>query len=460
MNEQTGSYAAIDAYIERQMRRLNLPGAALAIVEGDRIVHTRGFGRAWPGGGPPTPQTPFFIGSLTKSFTALAVMQLVEAGQIELDAPARRYLPWFRVADRAASERITVRHLLHQTSGLPTGPGWEQLAADDDWSEAGERHARLLASVKLNHPPGAAFQYSNLNYNLLGLIIEQVSGQPYPERIAECLFAPLRMRHSHTARAAAQRDGMAAGNRSWFGAPIPAQGLPEPLGSLPAGQLLSSVEDMGHYLIAHLNGGRYEGAQVLSADGIAQMQRGAVDAGMFGLKQAYGMGWYDETHDGARLAWHSGMVPESYAYMALLPDLNRGIVLLINVNHFIMELTLSEVCAGAAALLADRPAPRIKLGAIPWAQRGMILIPFLQLATAAATLRRSRDRPRPARLLPVLIVDLLPVAAALALLRSRLFGFLRLFAPDAVLVVLISGLIGAVSAVARPAFLRARSRRG
>jgi len=76
-------FAVLDAYIEKQMRRLNIPGASLAVVEGDQVVHLRGFGRARPGGGAPTPQTPFFIGSLAKSFTALAIMQLVEKGQIE-----------------------------------------------------------------------------------------------------------------------------------------------------------------------------------------------------------------------------------------------------------------------------------------------------------------------------------------------------------------------------------------
>jgi CubicO group peptidase (beta-lactamase class C family) len=92
------SYDAIDAYVEEQMHRLNMPGVSLAIVEGDKIVHLRGFGQARPGGEAPSPQTPFFIGSLTKSFTALAVMQLAEAGKIELDAPVQRYLPWFRVS--------------------------------------------------------------------------------------------------------------------------------------------------------------------------------------------------------------------------------------------------------------------------------------------------------------------------------------------------------------------------
>ena len=122
------SYDAIDAYVEEQMHRLHIPGASLAIVEGDQIVHLRGFGHARPGGEAPTPQTPFFIGSLTKSITALAVMQLVEAGKVELDAPVQRYLPWFRVADPEASAQMTVRHLLNQTSGLSfmaseAGPG-------------------------------------------------------------------------------------------------------------------------------------------------------------------------------------------------------------------------------------------------------------------------------------------------------------------------------------------------
>ena len=93
---KTSPVDAIDAYIEGQRRRLRIPGISLAIVEGDQIVHLRGFGQARPGGEAPLPQTPFFIGSLTKSFTALAVMQLVEAGKIELDAPVQRYLPWFR----------------------------------------------------------------------------------------------------------------------------------------------------------------------------------------------------------------------------------------------------------------------------------------------------------------------------------------------------------------------------
>jgi len=173
------SYDAIDAYIEQQMHRLKMPGVSLAIVEGDEIVHLRGFGRARPGGEAPTPETPFLIGSATKSVTALAVMQLVESGKVSLDAPVQHYLPWFRVADPEASAQMTVRHLLNQTSGMSTLAGTICLADSDDSPNAVERQARALSTLKLNRPVGASFQYCNLNYNLLGLVIEAASEQSY-----------------------------------------------------------------------------------------------------------------------------------------------------------------------------------------------------------------------------------------------------------------------------------------
>ena len=222
----TANAAAVDAYIEQQMRRLKMPGVALAIVEGDRIVHLRGFGRSRPGGKAPSPQTPFVLGSTTKSFTALAVMQLVEAGKIELDAPVQRYLPWFRVAEPQASARMTVHHLLNQTSGLPMLPGMILLADLDESSGAAERQARALSRLKLTRPAGAAFEYSNLNYNLLGLIVEAASGESYAEYLQRHIFAPLGMSHSYTSRAAAKQDGLAVGHRYWLAHPVAISDLP------------------------------------------------------------------------------------------------------------------------------------------------------------------------------------------------------------------------------------------
>ena len=116
---QTREQEQIDAYIHTRMQAAHIPGLALGIVRGKEVVYLKGYGIAGPDGRSVTPQTPFILGSTSKSFTALAVMQLVEAGKIDLDAPVTKYLPWFRTADAAALARITVRNLLHQDSGLP-----------------------------------------------------------------------------------------------------------------------------------------------------------------------------------------------------------------------------------------------------------------------------------------------------------------------------------------------------
>jgi CubicO group peptidase (beta-lactamase class C family) len=439
------SYDAIDRYIEQQLKRLNVPGAVVAIVEGNQIVHQRGFGQARQGGTSPSPQTPFFVGSVTKSFTALAVMQLVEAGKVDLDAPVQRYLPWFRVADAQASAQMTVRQLLNQTSGLSTVSGWAPLADFDKSPGAGERQARALATLQLTRPVGSAFAYSNMNYNLLGLIVEAISGESYAAYVQTHIFGPLDMRHSYTTRSEAAQNGLALGHRYWFAYPVATPDLPLPRGSLPSGQLISSTEDMSHYLIAQLNEGCYGGVQILSPAGIAQMHRPAAEFTMMGVSLGqYGMGWFINDRDQVRIVWHSGVVPDFFAYMAILPGQKKGLVLLMNADHFLMSnFALEEVGMGAATLLAGaRPDP-VRWGiVIPWALRGLLLIPALQILGVAATLLRLRrwlrlPNSRPSRcrmwvlhLLLPMIPNLLGAATPIALVASPLRGFLLLYAPD------------------------------
>jgi CubicO group peptidase (beta-lactamase class C family) len=448
---------AIDKFIMDQMHRFHIPGVSLAIVEGDRIVHLRGFGRAHPHGDEPTPKTPFFIGSLTKSFTALAVMQLVEASKVELDAPVQRYLSWFRVVDPVASAQITVRHLLNHTSGLPGSRGLADLGDLDCHPVATERQVRALATVRLNHPPGSKFEYNNTNYNILGLIIETVSGETYSGFIQKHIFAPLNMSHSYTSKADAQQNGLAVGYRYWFGYPLPTRNLTTPHGSLPSGQLISSAEDIAHYLIANLNGGNYRGAQILSAAGIAEMHKGAAIIREMGLSLGfYGMGWISNDRGEARIVSHSGIVPDFGAYMAMVPEQKKGIVILFNANHAMMKLTFDELGMGAAQLLAGGNPTATLLGAAPWAMRSMSLVPVLQLISIAATLKlfgrwrcqdpalyinRSRWR-RPCILFP-LFLNLL-TSFTLVPLLGRMRGFYKLFMPDFTWIALVCGSIAGV----------------
>ena len=119
---------SIDSFVERELARSGIPGLALAIVHQDQVIYVRGYGRADPTGRSVTPETLFCLGSVSKSFTALAVMQLIEEGRLELDTPVQQIIPWFRTAAPELSGRITVRHLLNHTSGLSTRAGRVHLA--------------------------------------------------------------------------------------------------------------------------------------------------------------------------------------------------------------------------------------------------------------------------------------------------------------------------------------------
>lgn len=287
---------AIDAYIESKMRLPRIPGLALAIVKDDQIVYLKGYGRADQSGRPLTPQTPLILGSITKSFTALAVMQLVEDGKVELDDPLRKYIPWFRTADANASGEITIRQLLHQTSGLP------MLREPQFWTEqdpgALERVVRFVSDRQMSFPPGRGFEYSNVNYEALGLVVQTVSGVSYEDYVRQNIFAPLEMKNSFASQDEALKHGLAMGHRWWYGFPV-AKMFPYNRAELPAGYLISSAEDMGHYVIAELNGGRYGNSSVLSREGIALTHTAPAPV-------TYAMGWEVVDVDGHRLINHQG----------------------------------------------------------------------------------------------------------------------------------------------------------
>ncbi len=205
-----------------------------------------------------------------------------------------------------------------------------------------------------------------------------------------------------------------------------------------------------HYLIAHLNDGTYGGVQILSEAGIGELHQGAADVGAMGLSlRRYGMGWFvDEIGDGI-LLWHSGINPDFAAYMALLPEQRKGVVLLFNAGHHWMNPAISDFGTGVAALVAgEQPAPVPFVGLIPWILRAQLLIPAVCLLSAMATLRflRIRDaagsQPLAGRRLSSYLLPLIPdLAIALTLIPvlSKRRGYLMLYMPDYSRIALICG---------------------
>lgn len=342
--------ARIDAFVRDQMQRHGIPGLALALVDGEQIVHVGGYGKADQSGRAVTPQTPFVLASASKPLTALAIMQLVEAGKVALDAPLQRYIPEFRMADPVASRQITVRHLLQHTSGIPeVGCQSNRFGAKTlaDFVAA-------LQTVELDAPVGARHFYCSGNYNILGYLIERVAGQSYADYMQAHVFTPLAMRHSFTDEQAAQQAGLAQGYHWLFGAPVPSD-YPYEVAQMPSGFLIASAEDMAHFLIAQLNGGRFGAASVLSAPGIAAMQAPGVAVGE--SQDTYGLGWRTTTLGGVPVIAHPGDHSNFHTLIFMEPASRRGAVLLMNAQNMLAQFgAFREIEAGVARLLAGQEA--------------------------------------------------------------------------------------------------------
>jgi CubicO group peptidase (beta-lactamase class C family) len=463
-------FSRIDSYVETQLQEAGIPGAALVIVERDEITHVRGFGFSVPQEQPVTADTVFFLGSVSKSFTALAIMQLVEAGRVDLDAPVRKYLPWFRVADTEATGQITVRHLLHHTSGLSTYAGRTHLSRRDTSDEAIDRRVRALRKVRPTAGVGERYQYSNANYSTLGAIIEAASGHSYEDYIQEHIFDPLEITSSFTSVEEAKRHNMVTGYRYWFGQPIPVSDLPYSRGDVAAAYLTSCAKDMGNYLLAHMNGGAFHSTRILSEDGITKMQTPEKNS-------YYAMGWIVGSVNGRCIISHNGVTPTSYAYMAMLPEQERGYVLLVNAGNFLSGPDIHSFGVYTSIPLLGLGAPRVSKAPKLHTELAMLCVLLLgQFVGLAFECRRiyhwwkhPGSRPRKKRWVVVIraslsfIVGLVIVGGLLWWVpqsRDIPLAGLILYAPDAGWLLLINGalaLVGLTVSIGVTVFLLRRS---
>ena len=262
-----------------------------------------------------TPQTPFLIGSVTKSFTALAIMQLSEAGRVQLDAPVQRYLPWWRVADPDASTQVTVRHLLYQVSGLSKATGNAYATSGDTHDSALEDRVRALHNAELTQPVGTTWQYSNANYWTLGMIVQAVSGSPTRPTFSST--SSTRWRCATPTPRTPRRS-----STDYPPAPLlvrlPGRGRTALRSRRPGRRRpRSSAQDMARYLGLYLNDGRSGATALVSPAGAAELQRPGVPTGLDGV--SYAMGWEVSQLNGVPTVSHDGSGFGSHANVVLVP---------------------------------------------------------------------------------------------------------------------------------------------
>ena len=356
LNHDTQS--RIEQYLIDVQRDLHLPGLAVGVVQEGHVVFLRGLGKAGDGHAVST-ETAFVIGSLSKSFTATALLQLSEAGKIDLDAPVQHYLPWFCIGnDAIASAQITTRHLLTHTSGLSRFVGRELLGQTKNVGM--EQRVRDLKKTRLVHPVGTVFEYSNANYLIAGLLIQVVSGIFYEHYLRQHLLTPLGMRyHTFLSEQSALHEDMATGYRWWFGLPLPVH-APFLSDALPAAFLVSGVEDMVRWLLFHLSEGTVDDVSLLSSEGMRELHKPYVAAG---ANSSYALGgWRVEYLEDEQVWRHGGETANFLAEMVIVPGQHLGIIALMNCNNgAVAQLGGSRVASGLAKLLLNKPQTPMKL---------------------------------------------------------------------------------------------------
>lgn len=315
---------ALDSAVLEELQSTDTPGAAVVVVDGEHVVYARGFGVAnVETGSPVTPDTVFQIGSMTKSFTAAAVVALAEEGKLDLQAPVGTYVPG--LSPRLA--RVTTHQLLTHTAGILDEP--DEYGLHDE--SALGAYVRSWGDAYCLFAPGEVFSYSNSGMALAGLVLEEAGVEPYATQVAKRLFAPLGMAHTTFQPLVAMTYTLAVGHRS-RGAEKPE--VIRPLGEdwrlVPAGGIWSTANDLARFAIALLHEGRLEGKQVLPAAVVAKVLEPRVAVPVVPGDFRYGYGVIFETHDGVRTAGHEGTMPGYLAMLRMSLEHRVAIIVLAN----------------------------------------------------------------------------------------------------------------------------------
>lgn len=335
------SYKSIDEYVERQMKDGNIPGLSIAVVKGDKIMYMKGYGIADNSKRKVTPQTPFLINSISKSFCGLAIRQLINEGKIEPDAPVQKYISWFHLADESASKKITIQNLLDHKSGISTMAGNQYYLDSEKYTR--KQLIESFSKLKINRPVGTTYEYSNINFIILGQVVEEVSGMSYESYIQKYIFNPLQMNNTFYSQSEARKNGLSEGYQLIFGFPVVTHpSYPNSLSSV--GMICSSAEDMGKYVTTFLNGGIYNGYNITTRDG-------HTPSDMVGNPLIYYDAYWN-IYKGSLpngYAGHSGGSANFNSVLIALPykEQDTGIVVLDNTRILPILNTFSQTVLGA-----------------------------------------------------------------------------------------------------------------
>ncbi|MFJ6697893.1 serine hydrolase domain-containing protein [Streptomyces sp. NPDC091272] len=391
----------------------HVPAASLAVLV-DGTVHQLATGVLHRGTGVgATTDSVFQLGSVAKLYTATLVMQLADSGELDIDAPVVSVLPEFDTADPEATKRITTRQLLSHTSGLTCDFTHDSGRGDDCLA----RYVEASAGVALDCPPGTAVSYSSVGYNVLGRIVEVLTGQSWDEALRSRLLVPLGATHTMTLPEEALAFRAAMGHLGEPGElpdPAPAWDM-MPRSAGPYGRVIASASDVVRLARMHLDGGvAQDGTRILSAGAVAAMQRRETDVPdkWTVSSDGWGLGWTLYDWQGTPGYGHDGASIGQYAYLRVVPSAGVAVALLTNGGsaRLVYTALMRELLAELADVTMPEPfGPPARPVAVDWAP----LVGVYRRAGVVLTVTEGHLRYEfvdgMADFSPPLSVDLLPV---------------------------------------------------
>jgi CubicO group peptidase (beta-lactamase class C family) len=352
------SLQIFSAWVESQMAYQAQPGLSVGIIYDQTLVWAKGFGLADVAQQrPATPQTIYRIASITKLFTATALMQLRDDSCLQLDDPIKKYLPWFRMIEKHAGEPpMTIRHLLTHTAGLPREvdfPYWNDGAFP-------ERDAFIerLAQQETVLPTASDWKYSNLGLTLAGEIVAAVSGQAFVEYVHKRILTPLGMGSTFVETIDPAHPQLATG----YGRRLPNQEralspFTDCRSVTPAANMASSVEDLARFAMLQFRSEPPGGKQILAGSSLREMQR--VHWLNADWSAGRGLGFYVWRKNGKTLAGHGGALQGYRTEFQVCPENKIGVIVLTNADdgNPLMYIDKAFQWVTPALVAAARPSP-------------------------------------------------------------------------------------------------------
>jgi CubicO group peptidase (beta-lactamase class C family) len=338
LSAQTLDTRAVDRVVTTTLQQWNIPGAAIAIVQNDRVVYVKGYGTK-DGTQPVTPDTLFQIASTSKAFTSTALAMLAGDGKLSFDDPVRKHVPYFRLGDVCADAQVTLRDIVTHRTGLARR---DELWDDTPFTR--EDVVRKMASVSLARPFRASYGYHNIMFITAGEAVTHTSGMSWDDFVRTRIFQPLGMTRTVISDAEWSASTDRATGYAWDAKDARMEVQP-PIDTTTigaGGAIKSSARDMANWVRLQLAGGTFDGKQLVKPELLAEtkaphmvirLEGATADVNPQTNVLTYAMGWNVGDHRGEQLVAHAGALNGFRTQVALLPKRNIGMVLLINAGR-------------------------------------------------------------------------------------------------------------------------------